>query len=266
MSNINYKKMKNALSELLERYHREFRNPLTPATRQFDLIRDTIILSYKMFNRFEDLTPSECRDLMQWYNRFCVRFSGVTINGDEWALGSNWWKEALAQTSTIEADDMRVLYNRIGWDYERSVKPVYDESSTIEPFEFVRDEIDSLGKINKITTVIKMHMTSSGEFPIGSYWLHKKRGTMYQLILNEDGSSIFECVSGEGPIMTHKKVKELMIPAVGAIVHSSRGKIDWKITSVSNWVAQMKPVIARKSDPIARRAVTIDRLWKPVTK
>lgn len=263
MSKSNFKKMKGALSELLERSHREYRNPQTTSVRQFQIIRDTIILSYKMINKFEDLSPQECRDMLKWYHAFTKRFSTVQINGDHWALGHNWWIEALAQTSTIDPKDMKVLYNGVGWNYETSVKPIFDSRSTIEPFPFIRDEVED-GKVVQKTSILNLHMISAGEFPVGSYWFHK-RGTLYQLILNEGGKSLFEGCNCAGPEYSHDKVRQLMIPADGALVRSSRGKIDWKVTDVTDWKVQLKPT-KKGVDPITRYAMTIDRLWNPVTK
>jgi len=116
-------------------------------------------------------------------------FCNKPLEDDEWCLDCEWLKTFLAIAGEGN-DTTKTMFRLLNWDYEKSVNPVSDESSTIQSYQWV----DGDGE-KEIPFLLK----SRGTFATGSKWRQGNGKTTWEVqfvsgdnveIINNDHSFV----------------------------------------------------------------------------
>ncbi len=97
------------------------------------------------------------RDMYTLSKSFCNK----PLEGEEWCLDENWLKSFTVIAGEGNSNT-KTMFRLLGWDYEKSVNPVSDETTTIQYYQW----LDGDGERE-----IPFLLRSRGTFSTGSRWV-----------------------------------------------------------------------------------------------
>ena len=132
-------------------------------------------------------TPLENRNYFEALDVEAKKFCKRSLEEGEWCLVDHWLRVFIANVG--QGENTQKMFEVLGWDYEKSLNPTYDSSTTIHKYEWIDN-----GKSVEIPFLLQ----SRGHLPIGSKWKNGKSKTIWEVQFLVNG--IVEVINEKGNI------------------------------------------------------------------